>query len=168
MKKIIALALSALLILSLFTGCTTKTDTTTPANDKPAAQPEQSETDATASTDPYKVGFALQTLEVAVWQRMVNGMQAAADESGIAFKCLVANSDVATQISNIENMIAMDYDAIIVHVFDTQAFADVVQQALDKGIVVCAYDDAIVDPASGENLKYQFSFVCDKWFHLMD
>lgn len=165
MKKAIALVLSVLMLLSLFAGCTTKTETPgTPAqtDDKTTTQPADSGKDA-AATGKYKVGFALQTLEVAVWQRMVNGMQAAADETGIEFKCFVANSDVSTQISNIENMIAMGYDAIIVHVFDTQAFSDVVQEALDKGIVICAYDDAIVDPASGENLKYQFSFVCDNY-----
>ena len=35
---------------------------------------------STAEAAPYKVGFALQTLEVAVWQRMVNGMEAAAED----------------------------------------------------------------------------------------
>ncbi len=111
----------------------------------------------------YKVGFALQTLEVAVWQRMVKGMEQAAKDENVEFKCFVANSDVAKQIANIESMISMGYDAIIVHVFDTQAFADVVQEALDAGIVVCAYDDEIVNPATGKRLAYQFSFVCDNY-----
>lgn len=118
---------------------------------------------ANAEEQPYKIGFALQTLEVAVWQRMVNGMEAAAADNNIEFECMVANSDVARQIANIENMITMGFDAIIVHVFDTQAFADVVQQALNAGIVVCAYDDVIVDAATGETLDYQFSFVCDNY-----
>lgn len=116
-----------------------------------------------SAEDSYKVGFALQTLEVAVWQRMVNGMEQAAEDLGIEFECMVANSDVAKQIANIENMITMGFDAIIIHVFDTQAFADVTRQALEDGIVVCAYDDVIVDAATGENLDYQFSFVCDNY-----
>ena len=118
---------------------------------------------STAEAAPYKVGFALQTLEVAVWQRMVNGMEAAAADLGVEFQCMVANSDVSKQIANIENMISMGYDAIIVHVFDTQAFADVVQSALDAGIIICAYDDTIVDASTGEALDYQFSFVCDNY-----
>lgn len=118
---------------------------------------------ALAGEKKFKVGFALQTLEVAVWQRMVKGMEQAAKDESVEFRCFVANSDVAKQIANIENMISMGYDAIIVHVFDTQAFADVVQEALDKGIIVCAYDDAIVNAATGKSLDYQFSFVCDNY-----
>lgn len=164
MKKLIALLLALVMVFGLV-ACTT----TSPVDNTNDAQTDANETEDAgdsgdaSSDEPYKVGFALQTLEVAVWQRMVNGMEAAAEDLGIEFQCMVADSDVAKQIANIENMISMGYDAIIVHVFDTQAFADVVQQALDKGIVVCAYDDVIVDAASGEQLDYQFSFVCDNY-----
>ncbi len=109
-----------------------------------------------------KIGFALQTLDVPVWQRMVNGMEAAAEYNDIEFQCMVANSNISNQISNIENMIAMGYDAIIVHVFDTEAFADVVQEALNAGIIICAYDDTIVG-SDGNPLDYQFSFLCDNY-----
>lgn len=167
MKKIVSFLLVLILALNL-AACSTKSPvdntagTTTEAAD-PIADTNSQAADSTtgSSNQAYKIGFALQTLEVAVWQRMVNGMEQAAKDKNVEFQCFVADSDVAKQIANIENMISMGYDAIIVHVFDTQAFADVVQEALDAGIVVCAYDDKIVDAATGEQLKYQFSFVCD-------
>ena len=76
---------------------------------------------------------------------------------------MVANNDVATQVSNIENMITQGFDAIIIHSFDKEAFATVVNEAIDKGITICAYDDNIIDPATGEPCKYPLSFLCDNY-----
>ena len=117
-----------------------------------------------AQENSYKIGFALMTLENPIWQTMVNGMQAGADELGnVEFQVFNGNSDVATQITNIENMITMGYDAIIIHVFNTEAFADVTQQALDAGIVICGYDDFIRNAETDESLNYQFNFLCSNY-----
>ncbi len=113
--------------------------------------------------ETYKIGFALQTEDVQVFSTMSDGMQARADELGVDYTCLVANGDAATQISNIENMIAQGYDAIIVHAFDKEAFGDVVKEAMDKGIVICAYDDDIIDSSTGEKIDYPFSYLCDNY-----
>lgn len=167
-KKIISVILVLIMMLSVV-ACSSSKEATNLTKDETNLTKDDKTSDTSANSsetntdENYKVGFALQTLEVAVWQRMVNGMEEAAKDLGIEFKTFVADSDVSQQIANIENMISMEYDAIIVHVFDTEAFSDVVQEALDKGIVICAYDDTIVDPASGEALDYQFSFVCDNY-----
>lgn len=113
--------------------------------------------------EKYKVGFCLQSMDVAVWNTMSEGMKAKAEELGAEYNMQVANVDVATQIANIENMIAQEYDAIIIHAFDREAFADVVNQALEAGIVICAYDDNIVDATTGEPCEYQLTFLCDNY-----
>ncbi len=162
-------------LMLVFTACTSTPITeaapssdTAPAADSaaPAADAATPEADAgakQATNEPYKVGFCLQSMDVAVWNTMSEGMKAKAEELGAAYDCQVANNDVATQISNIENMIAQGYDAIIIHAFDREAFADVVNQALSKGIVICAYDDNIIDSATGEACKYQLTFLCDNY-----
>lgn len=111
----------------------------------------------------YKVGFCLQSMDVAVWNTMSEGMKARAEELGAEYNCQVANNDVATQIANIENMVAQGYDAIIIHAFDREAFADVVKEALDQGVVICAYDDNIIDASTGEPVDYQLTFLCDNY-----
>lgn len=158
-KKILAVVLAMAMAVGLIACSSGPAEVSTQETAKEETAPEES---TETNDEAYKIGFALQTLDVAVWERMVEGMQAKADEMGVEFQCLVADSNVATQIANIENMIAQDFDAIIVHVFDTEAFADVVQQALDAGIIICAYDDTIVG-SDGEALDYQFSFVCDNY-----
>ena len=173
MKRVVAFALIIVMMFSLIACSTENAAGTTDGGQETQADKKAEDTSTDTSSEKaskdntgqkWKVGFALQTLEVAVWKRMVEGMQTKADELGnVEFKCMVANGDVATQISNIENMIAQGFNAIIVHVFDTEAFADVVQQALDAGIVVCAYDDTILDTNTGKPLEYQFSFVCDNY-----
>lgn len=113
--------------------------------------------------EKYKIGFALKSMDVAVWNTMSEGMADEAEKLGVEYTCMVANNDVATQVSNIENMIAQNYDAIIIHAFDKQAFATVVNEAIEKGIVICAYDDNIIDPATGEPCLYPLSFLCDNY-----
>lgn len=120
-------------------------------------------TGALAGEKPLKVGFALMTLENPIWQTMVKGMESGAKEAGVEFQVFNGNNNAATQITNIENMITMGYDAIIVHVFDAEAFADVTQQALDAGIVICSYDDFIRNAETGKPLAYQFNFLCSNY-----
>lgn len=115
------------------------------------------------ANNDYKVGFCLQSMDVAVWNTMSEGMKAKAEELGVGYDCQVANNDVATQIANIENMIAQGYDAIIIHAFDREAFSDVVKEALEEGVVICAYDDNIIDPSTGEPVDYQLTFLCDNY-----
>ena len=115
MRKILAFIMTCILTCSL-AACSS-----TPPADPAAETNTEATADAAGETENYKIGFALQTLDVAVWERMVEGMQSKADELGnVDFTCLVADSNVATQISNIENMIAQGFDAIIVHVFDKE------------------------------------------------
>ncbi|WP_205839066.1 sugar ABC transporter substrate-binding protein [Bilifractor porci] len=118
--------------------------------------------DYTAKSN-YKIGFALQTMDVDVFNTMSQGMEDEAKKIGVDYTCMVANNDVATQVSNIENMIAQGYNAIIIHTFDKEAFATVANEAIDKGIVVCAYDDNIIDPATGEPCKYPLTFLCNNY-----
>lgn len=119
--------------------------------------------EAEKTGEGYKIGFCLQSMDVAVWNTMSEGMKARAEKLGAEYDCQVANNDVATQIANIENMVAQGYDAIIIHAFDREAFADVVKEALDKGVVICAYDDNIIDASTGEPVDYQLTFLCDNY-----
>lgn len=153
-KKVFCLVAAAVLGLSLLSGC---------AKQEKAKGSEESSEPSTGTEETYKVGFALMNLENPVWQTMVKGMEAGAEEAGVEFQVFGANDDVATQITNIENMITMGYDAIIVHAFDTEAFADVTKKALDAGIVICGYDDVIRDGATGEEVDYQFKWLCDNY-----
>lgn len=151
-KKGLSLLLAGMLVAGM-AGCSSKEPTADDNSD--AKKTSESE------NKKYKIGFCLQSMDVAVWNTMSEGMAAEAERQGADYDCQVANNDAATQISNIENMVAQDYDAIIIHAFDREAFADVVKEALDKGVVICAYDDNIVDASTGEPCDYQLTFLCD-------
>lgn len=155
MKKITAALLTGVFCVSMVIGCSSKA---------PGESTEEvTDVKESSGKDDYKVGFCLQSMDVAVWNTMSEGMAAEAKKLGVEYDCQVANNDAATQISNIENMVAQGYDAIIIHAFDREAFADVVKEALDKGVVICAYDDNIVDASTGEPCDYQLTFLCDNY-----
>ncbi len=168
LKKAVCLAL-ALTMTAALAGCSSKpavpAETEAPGQTEEAAETE-AEAEAPASGEAgqkWKVGFALESMDVAVWNTMSEGMAAKAEELGVDYTCMTANNDVATQIANIENMITQGYNAIIIHSFDREAFADIVNKAIAAGIVICAYDDEIIDAATGEPCKYPITFLCDNY-----
>ena len=62
--------------------------------------------DEYTAKEKYKVGFALESMDVAVWNTMSEGMADEAEKIGVEYTCMVANNDVAAQVANVENMIA--------------------------------------------------------------
>ena len=129
LKKAVCLAL-ALTMTAALAGCSSKPETPAEAPaESPAAEQEES-AEAPEASKPaaegqtWKVGFALESMDVAVWNTMSEGMAAKAEELGVDYTCMTANNDVATQIANIENMITQGYNAIIIHSFDREAFAN--------------------------------------------
>ncbi|MCD8096918.1 MAG: sugar ABC transporter substrate-binding protein [Lachnospiraceae bacterium] len=166
LKKAICCALTIAVVGSLVacsSSSTSTSSTDTTEEETTEATDEAEETTETSDGTTWKVGFALESMDVAVWNTMSEGMAAKAEELGVDYTCMTANNDVATQISNIENMITQGYNAIIIHSFDREAFADVVNEALAQGIVICAYDDEIIDAATGEPCEYQLTFLCDNY-----
>lgn len=100
-----------------------------------------------------KVGFCIQSQTNVIFNIVIQGMQAAADELGVEVQVASANDNVSTQVANIENFVADGFDAILIHAFDSEAFADAAENALKEGIVVAAYDD-IIRGTDGKQIGY--------------
>lgn len=151
-KKLISIFLAMIFIVTfgLLVGCQTAAGTTAAA-------------EAAGAAKNYKIGFAIQTIENVIWNREIAGEKAQSEKLGIQYTVANADNNVSKQISNIENFITEGKNAIIIHVFDIEAFADIAKKAMDAGIVVCNYDDTIRDGSTGQKVVTDFFLGCDNY-----
>lgn len=125
MKKTILLLVS-ILIMSLISGC--------------------SNNDGDVTTDDgYKIAYTAQTLANPYFITIVEGLKEYALEKDIELLIGDGNQDAAKQVSQIENFIAQEVDAIIISPVNDQALASVIKQAKEKGIVVIGANQDVPD-----------------------
>ena len=80
-------------------------------------------------------------------------MQKKCDEYGMDLIVQDAHEDLVTQISQIENFMAMDVDYIFVNVFDADGIKDTIDKAIDEGFFVIIYD------ATFDNASLTFGYI---------
>lgn len=95
--------------------------------------------------DGYKIALIPQHQTNAYQILIAESAQAEADRVGAELTILSADQDAAKQISEIEQCISENYDAIIFEPVDPDALGDVAQQAADAGIVVVNITSACTD-----------------------
>lgn len=152
-KKLMALLLaSALMIMAV--GCgSQKTTSSKPEEDTATAAPEKSaeEPQGTAedSIGGYKIAFCNSYNGNSYRQLQEKLFTEEADklvESGVleSYKILEANSDVATQVSQIESCVLEGYDAILVDPASATGVNGAIEEAYEAGIPVLVINDGPV------------------------
>lgn len=112
MKKILAIVLSLVLVMAL----------------------------AATACAAGKVGVAMPTQSLQRWNQDGANMKAQLEAAGYEVDLQYANNEVATQVSQIENMILNEVQVLVVASIDGSALGTVLAQAKEAGIPVIAYD----------------------------
>ena len=115
MKKILAVLLCALMVLS----CT-------------AALAE-------------KVGVAMPTKDLQRWNQDGANMESMLKEAGYEVDLQFASNDVKTQLDQVENMIAEGADVLVIVAIEGSSLGEALTMAKDEGIPVIAYDRLLMD-----------------------
>jgi len=112
MKKILAIALSLVLVMAL----------------------------ASTAYAAGLVGVAMPTQDLQRWNQDGANMKAQLEAAGYEVDLQYANNDVATQVSQLENMILNEAQVLVVASIDGSALGTVLAQAKEAGIPIIAYD----------------------------
>lgn len=128
MKKLLSIAAASALALTL-AGC---------GNDDTGDG-------GTDGSDSYRVGVTFSDLGNPVWAELVQEATAYGAERGISITSVDAQSNSATQVTQIENFIQNDVDAIIICAVESNAVADVTKRAQDAGIKVIGYTQTLTN-----------------------
>lgn len=98
---------------------------------------------AAAEEEPLTIGYTVQSMENAYFVSIVEGMEAAAKEQNINLIVADAAADASKHVSQIEDFISQQVDAIIISPVDQQAPADAVKKAQEAGIPVISLDQKV-------------------------
>ena len=107
-----------------------------------------------ATLAPVRIGLSLDSLQTARWGVEEGIMQKKAASLGATLTPYIANSDDATQISQIENLIAQKVNVIIIVAHDAAAVAPATEDAQKAGIKVIAYDRLMEGDGTTEYITF--------------
>src|SRR3984893_536836 len=120
-----------------------------------------------AAADKYVVGVSNTLIGNGWREEMICSIKAEAEASGLVSKVIVANRNggPSEQIADIRNLISAGANAIIINPSDRDALNPVIKQAVDKGIVVVAVDQAVSAPEAYvlTNDQVAYAKVGAKW-----
>lgn len=102
-----------------------------------------------------KVGVAMPTNSLQRWNQDGENMKAQLEAAGYEVDLQYANNDVATQVSQLENMILGGAQVLVIASIDGSALGTVLQTAKDNDIKVIAYDRMLTDTP---NVDYYATF----------
>lgn len=138
-KKFMAVILTAAMTMGMATGCSSSLTKESKAVETDAETPVLGVTFRDTTNQTYK--------------KEIDAMKEKCEEYGIEMVVQDAHEDLATQISQIENFMAMDVDYIFVNVFDAEGIKDTINKAIEKGFFVIIYD------ATFENASLTFGYI---------
>ena len=95
------------------------------------------------SEDTLRIGLSVSDLTLERWQHDRDFFVSKAEELGAEVLVQSANGDEAKQLSQIQNMLSQDIDALVIIAINSDALSTVVDQAKAEGIPVLAYDRLI-------------------------
>lgn len=157
MKKLFAMILALAMVLSLAAcgGSSAPAATEAPKADAPAAPAAEA---PAAEAGSNLIGVAMPTKDLQRWNQDGENMKAQLEAAGYNVDLQYAANDIATQVSQIENMIANGCEVLVIASIDGEALGTVLDQAKAAGIPVIAYDRLIMN---SDAVSYYATF--DNW-----
>lgn len=156
MKKLIALLLCCVVVIGLV-GCAAKQEGTTETTEttentettettETAENTEETESTESASTEGLVFGYVVNDMSHEWYQNIVKGAQSRADELGIELKVADSAMDVATQVNQIENLLAENVDVQIITPVDVNGLSSIMADAASYNVPVIT-ESNVVDGA---------------------
>jgi putative multiple sugar transport system substrate-binding protein len=144
LNKMFALMLALVMVVSL-AACGAKNDDT---KDSPAPKASDSADDADkgdAVKAGGKIGVAMPTKDLQRWNQDGENMKLELEAAGYEVDLQFANNEIATQVSQIENMITGGCELLVIASIDGSALGTALAKAKEADIPVIAYDRLIME-----------------------
>lgn len=118
-----------------------------------------------------KVGVSMPTKDLQRWNQDGENLQKALEAAGFRVDLQFANNEIATQVSQVENMLSGGCNVLVIASIDGSALKSVLETAKEQKVAVIAYDrlimnsDAVTYYATFDNWKvgtFQGDYLRDK------
>ena len=129
MKKFIVLAVALILTAGLFAGC---------AGNKPSRP-------SVGDAEKIKIGIAFPSKDYREWNEAGNQIKSELAALGYDVVLDYASNDIATQVTQIEELLDSGCKCLLIGAIDGDAVGAVLDEAKEKGVPVIAYDRLIMN-----------------------
>jgi putative multiple sugar transport system substrate-binding protein len=133
-KRILGILLVCVMVFSALTACTKEEKSSSGNNNSSSTTAEKT-----------KVGVAMPTKDLQRWNQDGDNMKKKLEEAGYEVDLQYASNDIATQVSQIENMISGGCKVLVIASIEGDSLGTVLAQAKEKGVKVIAYDRLIMN-----------------------
>jgi putative multiple sugar transport system substrate-binding protein len=164
-RKLLSILLCIAVVATMMVGCGKK-DTSTTSSDT-----SKTTSDTATKSTGKKIGVAMPTKDLQRWNQDGANMKSSLEKAGFKVDLQYANNDIATQVSQIENMITGGCNVLVIASIDGGSLGTVLAEAKSQNIPVIAYDRLIMDTdavsyyATFDNYKVgtiQGQYIVDK------
>ena len=97
------------------------------------------------AADKKLIGVTMPTKDLQRWNQDGENMKKSLEEAGFEVDLQYASNDVATQVSQVENMISNACDILVIASIDGSSLGEPLKQAKEAGIPVIAYDRLLME-----------------------
>ncbi|HHX55387.1 MAG TPA: sugar ABC transporter substrate-binding protein [Clostridiales bacterium] len=136
-KNILSVILLVVLVVSLI-ACSDDSKTTGKDGD-------DKKQESTGEKSDTKIGVAMPTKDLQRWNQDGANMKAELESAGYEVDLQYANNEIATQLSQVENMITGGCDVLVIASIDGSSLGTVLEKAKAEDIPVIAYDRLIME-----------------------
>jgi putative multiple sugar transport system substrate-binding protein len=151
-KKVFSLLLAASMLTTVLAGCGNTTGNTpaSPAASNDPTTVDAGNTDVDTPASPVaegtgRIGVAMPTKDLQRWNQDGDNMKRLLEEAGYEVDLQYASNDIATQVSQIENMISSGCQVLVIAAIEGDSLGTVLEQAKENNIPVIAYDRLIMN-----------------------
>lgn len=137
-KKLLVIGTAAAMTFSL-AACTSGESSS--STDKAA----DAKTEKTTEAGSGKIGVAMPTKDLQRWNQDGENMKKQLEAAGYEVDLQFASNDIATQVSQIENMISGGCDALVIGSIDGNSLGTALKTAEEEKIPVISYDRLIMN-----------------------
>ncbi len=148
MKKLVLVATIVVAIASMLGACGTAPTPAPAATQAPATQAPAPADTAAPAAKKFTIGISNSFISSEYRTQMIDELKAVNAEymaKGITNDLVIesADTDVAGQIQQLQNLMAKNVDAILVNPGDVQGLNATLEEAVSKGIIVISVDQAL-------------------------
>lgn len=144
-KRLLSLMMGAAMIATLLTGCGGDSETDGKATTAPTKKEEADKNNQDDEKKGGLVGVAMPTKDLQRWNQDGSNMEKQLKEAGYEVDLQYASNDTATQLSQVQNMIANGCELLVIASIDGDSLGTALEEAKNKGIPVIAYDRLLMN-----------------------
>ena len=148
MKKLLALVLAVLMVVTVFAGCASSDGSSSTADDQSssaATNDDATSGDDTASDGPYKFGYCAMTMNNPFFVYISDTAQAIVEGNGDEYVTTDPQMDQAKQIAGVEDMVTQGIDVLLLNPVDTKGVRPALDACQEAGVPIVNFDADVYD-----------------------